>query len=88
MTIKYIKETYPSVYEKANRSSLSWIVRNRKDLLRIFRQRFPKSPFGYVAQFPTNRGSLLLTDEGEVKAVNNVSFLNISTLRKMGMPIV
>ena len=86
MSLKYIKETYPEVYKKSNQSSLSWIMKNKKNLITSFTKKFPKSPFKFVAQFPTNRGSLLITNEGEVKSVNNVSFLNLNFLKRMGMP--
>ena len=86
MSLKYIKETYPKVYEKADLDSLRWIMKNKSELTRVFKEKFPKSPFKFVAQFPTDRSSKLVTNTGDIKTVSNVSFLNLRFLKKMGMP--
>lgn len=87
MTIKQIKEDYPEIYEISDKKSISWVMKNRKLLTEEFKKKFPKSPYGFVVQIKTTRGTVLLNDEGEIKSTGKVSYLNLKQLKKLNCPV-
>jgi len=80
MTIKEIKENYPEIYEISDKKAISWIIKNKKELKEHFKSAFPRSPYDFVAQFKTKRGTLLLNSEGEIKSTGKVSYLSVEYL--------
>ncbi|MFA5397928.1 MAG: hypothetical protein WC346_18095 [Methanogenium sp.] len=86
MSVKYIKENYPETYPTMDEEALRWIFKNKNILREKFSKRFPKSPFLFVVQIKTERGTVLVNDEAEVKRVDKVAYLSWKTLRQLGCP--
>jgi len=87
MSIKDIRENYPTIYKNCDKQALSWIMKNKKLLTSEFKQAFPKSPYKFVAQLGTKNGSCLINDNGDIKKTANVAFLNIAKLESLGCPL-
>lgn len=86
MSIKYIKETYPEIYETVDNVALSWVFQNKKILKEKFTEKYQKSPFQFVVQVKTKRGSLLVADDGSIRPVNRVAYLRWNQIKKLGCP--
>ena len=92
MSIKYIKENFSEIYKRVDKEALRWIFKNKRLLREKFSKKFPKSPSLFVVQIKTKRGSLLVYDYeehdyAEIRRVNNVAYLNLRTLKRLGCPI-
>jgi hypothetical protein len=87
MTIKEIKEAYPEVYEIADKKTISWVLKNKKVLTEKFKSDYPKSPFDFVVQITSEKGSFLLNNLGELKRKSDVSHINTNQLKKLGCPV-
>lgn len=86
MNITTFKSDYQDLYVNADKKALSWIFKNRKLLAEKFGKKFPKSPYEFVVQFKTEKGTLLLDNNAEVKSLNNVAYLTCTSLKKLGCP--
>jgi len=87
MTIKEIKEEYSDIYENLDKKAISWITKNKKVLKSEFKKKFPKSPYEFVAQFKTKRGTMLINNYGEIRKKGDVSYLTVKELKSLGCEI-
>lgn len=86
LELRYIELTYPEVYSYSEKQ-LKWVFKSRKTLSENFAKKFPRSPFEFVAQIPTKRGTVLVTSDPSIKPVGKVAFLSWSVIKKMGCPV-
>ncbi len=70
-----------------NEKALIWVMKNQKLLTEKFRNKFSKSPYGFVVQIKTKRGSVLFDDMGTIlKKTDRSAFLSWTTLKRLGCP--
>ena len=84
MSVKYIKENYSEAYETIDKEALRWVFKNKNLLREKFSKKFPRSPFRFVAQLKSKRGTLLVNNDAEIRRVDKVAFLNWETLKRLG----
>jgi hypothetical protein len=83
-SLKMFKEEYPESVKNWDTKVISWVSRNKSLVKNRFNHLFPKSPFEFVIQVATTRGSILLTSDGDVKNKKAGVYLSFDELEDLG----
>ncbi len=87
MTLKDFLIANPSLIEGTDKRIIQWVFSNKKDLAKLFKTKFVKSPYYLVVQIPTKKGTKLIkmisAQEIMLTKTLKLSYLTWSSLSKM-----